>query len=175
MQSLLCTENGNDMFVRWTKHNHDPDPVEVKAKLIKDDIMESAAKHPHLSTGRLKAEWQKKTLGPDAKSYLPSKRTMRRKLQRFKQEVKDPACLRSFADLADMQDKFKQTFDGQTFLLANLKLNEERIIIYASKYGLTLIQHGEIRSKDGTFSVVPKPFTQLYSFMSEIDGYAIPR
>jgi hypothetical protein len=35
------------------------------------------------------AEWQKKTLGPAEKAYLPSKRTMERKLQRKKKEARD--------------------------------------------------------------------------------------
>jgi len=120
-------------------------------------------------------EWQKKTLGPAEKSYLPSKRTMERKLQRVKQEARGhPECPKTFDDLANIPDKFKLTYDEKPFLIANVKTPAGRIIIYGSKEGLKMMSRGEIWTMDGTFSVVPKPFTQLYSFMSEIEGYSYP-
>jgi hypothetical protein len=121
------------------------------------------------------AEWQKKTLGPAEKAYLPSKRTMRRKVNRHKQEAKGhPPCPKSFQDLANMPEKYCQTFDGNLFLLANLELNGERMLIYCSNNGLKMLRKGETWSMDGTFAVVKPPFCQLYSIMSEIDGYSYP-
>jgi len=100
---------------------------------------------------------------------------LERKLQRVKQEARGhPECPKTFDDLANIPDKFKLTYHEKPFLIANVKTPAGWIIIYGSKEGLKMMSRGEIWTMDGTFSVVPKPFTQLYSFMSEIEGYSYP-
>ncbi len=51
---------------------------------------------------------------------------------------------------------------------------EGRIIIYVSDSGLKLLRKADIWTMDGTFGVIPKPFKQLYSIMSELNGYSYP-
>jgi len=119
-KATCVTENATKMIVRWSGHNHDPDAVELKVKMIEQEILETAAKQPRLSTGHLVREWQKATLGPAEKSYLPSKRTMNRKLGKIKKEVKEhPDCPESYDDLEDIPVKFQSTFDGGRFMLEN--------------------------------------------------------
>jgi hypothetical protein len=174
-KATCVTRNEDNLIVRWTNHSHDPDLIRLKVKQAEKEILEAAAAHPKLATSHLVAEWQKKTMDPAERSYLPSKRTMERKLKRKKKDVKGhPKCPQAFEDLEVIPEKFSTTFDGRPFLIANIKSPAGRILIYASPAGLKLMARSEIWTIDGTFSVVPKPFTQLYSIMAELDGYSYP-
>jgi hypothetical protein len=42
------------------------------------------------------------------------------------------------------------------------------------RFGLELLCQAEIWSADGTFSVAPAPFYQLYTIMAHLDSYAYP-
>ncbi len=174
-KATCVTNNETEFIIRWTPHSHDPDPVKLKVKQVQQEIMETAASHPKLSTSHLVAQWQKKTMDPAERTYLPSKRTMERMLKRKKQETKGhPKCPKSFDDLAQIPEKFRMTYDNKPFLLSNVATADGRIVIYASQAGLKLMARGETWTMDGTFSVVPKPFSQLYTIMTEIDGYSYP-
>jgi len=59
-------------------------------------------------------------------------------------------------------------------LLYNDEFEEGSIIIFASAQGLILLQHSKTWSCDGTFSVVPAPFMQFYTFMAELDNKSYP-
>jgi len=174
-KATCVTRNEDNLIIRWTNHTHDPDPIKLKVWEAEREVLEAAAAHPKLSTSHLVAEWQKKTIDPSERCYLPSKRTMERKLKRKKKDVKGhPKCPQEFDDLDNIPDKFATTFDGKPFLLANINTPAGRIVIYGSPAGLKMMSRSEIWTIDGTFSVVPKPFTQLYSFMAELDGYSYP-
>jgi hypothetical protein len=174
-KAMCATENDTEMIIRWTGHSHDPDPVKLKVDEAEAEILEAAAKHPKLKTSHLINEWHKKTMGPAEKTYLPSKRTMERKLQKVKQTAKGhPKCPANFDDLENIPNKYTMTYDEKPFLIANVNSPAGRILIYCSKEGLKLMARAEIWTMDGTFSVVPNPFTQLYSFLAEIDGYSYP-
>jgi FLYWCH zinc finger domain len=105
-KGACATENASEMIVRWTGHNHDPDPVQLKVQEAEAEIMEAAKNHPTLRTSHLVTEWQKKTLDPAEKAYLPSKRTMERRVKRAKKEAKGhPNCPKSFEDLANIPER----------------------------------------------------------------------
>jgi hypothetical protein len=173
----VVTDNQTGMIVRWSPHKHDPDPIEVKVKLQEERVLESASKQPRLSTGAIIAEWQKSTLDEAEKTYLPSKRTMQRKVRRLKKAANHhPALPKDYTDLVDLPEHFKRTSDGGFFLIDNAEVNDqgERMLVFASNAGLKMLQKSKSWSADGTFDVVPSPFCQLYSVMSELDGYSYP-
>jgi hypothetical protein len=49
-----------------------------------------------------------------------------------------------------------------------------RMIGFASNFGLHLLRQADIWSADGTFSVAPEPFYQIYTILAHLDGYAFP-
>jgi hypothetical protein len=105
-KGACATENASEMIVRWTGHNHDPDPVQLKVQEAEAEIMEAAKNHPTLRTSHLVTEWQKKTLDPAERAYLPSKRTMERRVKRAKKEAKGhPNRPKSFEDLANIPER----------------------------------------------------------------------
>jgi len=172
----VATNCETDTIIRWAKHCHDPDPLLTKVRMAEEEIIESAAKHPRLTTKSLINDWQKATAGPAEKNLVCSKRTMERRLRRVKQNASGyPPIPKDWNDLKDLPNQFTQTFDKERFLLANLdQPNDERILVFASNRGLKLMAKAETWTCDGTFQCVPKPFKQLYSFMAEVDGVSYP-
>jgi hypothetical protein len=49
-----------------------------------------------------------------------------------------------------------------------------RIIAYASSFGLRLLKMAETWSSDGTFSVCPEPFYQMYTVHAHLGKVAYP-
>jgi hypothetical protein len=49
-----------------------------------------------------------------------------------------------------------------------------RIIAYASNFGLNLLRRADTWSSDGTFSVCPEPFFQLYSVHAHVGMRSYP-
>jgi hypothetical protein len=49
-----------------------------------------------------------------------------------------------------------------------------RIVCYASNFGLSLLRQAECWSSDGTFSVCPEPFFQLYSVHAHLGSNSFP-
>ena len=87
-KATCVTRNEDNLIIRWTNHTHDPDPIKLKVWEAEREVLEAAAAHPKLSTSHLVAEWQKKTIDPSERCYLPSKRTMERKLKRKKRMLR---------------------------------------------------------------------------------------
>jgi hypothetical protein len=49
-----------------------------------------------------------------------------------------------------------------------------RIICFASNFGLNMLRNAEVWSSDGTFSVCPEPFYQLYSIHAHVGHNTYP-
>jgi len=130
-----------------------------------------------LGTNHLMNEWRKSISGPAAMSKAIKKSTMKRKLQHAKHEAKDhPKVPRYYDELAEIPERFTKTSSGDQFLIANEAIGHdgERIVIFASKSGMKMMQQANAWTADGTFDLCPKPFAQIYSFMAEIQGRSYP-
>jgi len=101
---------------------------------------------------------------------------MERAVQRQKARVQEhPRVPNGYEDLETLPDKFTKTFDGERFLISNVGLEGgDRILLFSSMFGLDLLRKAKTWSGDGTFSVTPLPFYQLYTIMAEIDGHSYP-
>jgi hypothetical protein len=53
-------------------------------------------------------------------------------------------------------------------------LGVPRIIGYASNFGLNLLKKAETWSSDGTFSVCPEPFFQMYTVHAHLGRHSYP-
>jgi hypothetical protein len=164
-----------DFTVSTRPHNHLSDPTNVKVKQAERKIIKMAKEHPTLTTSHLLKEWAKSTLSPAERSKAILRWSMRRKIQRAKNKITErPPLPQNYEDLDEIPPQFAMTADGERFLLFNEEFEEGRIIIFASAQGLTMLQQSETWSCDGTFSVVPAPFMQFYTFMAEMDNKSYP-
>jgi len=161
--------------IKWTKpHNHSANPIEIKVKAAKEKVLQKARDNPTLQTAQLMAEWCQETSKPEERSKAGSLKTMERSLQREKAKVREhPPVPKTFDDFANIPEHFRTTFDGQKFLISNVRLdNGERILIFSSFFGLDLLRKSENWMVDGTFSIAPEPFKQVYSILAEADNKA---
>jgi hypothetical protein len=157
---------------------------------------------PKMATAQLVTQYCKDTMAPGLCGCTIDMKSMERKIQRWKNRALDyPKKPRSFADLESLPPKFTTSYDGDKFLLFNKVIGNSgaevdatqegtqassssakplssgkamRMIGYASNFGLHLLRQADTWSADGTFSVTPDPFYQLYTILAHLDGYAFP-
>jgi hypothetical protein len=165
-----------DMTISTRAHNHLSDPVSIKVKDSVRKIITKAKENPTLKTSHLLNEWAKDTLSPAERSKSMLRKSMRRKIQKSKNKIMNhPPIPRSFDDLAEVPEQYKNTVDGERFILFNDEVEGQgRMILFASAQGLILLQRSETWSCDGTFGVMPEPFLQLYTVMAELDNKSYP-
>ena len=165
-----------DRILSTRRHNHISDPVDLKVKQATRKVLQQAKENPTLKTSQLMHEWAKNTMGPAERSKACSMATMQRKLQWTKCQVQDHTGVpQSLEELAEIPQHFRETFDGERFLLVNRELEGGgRILIFASHSGLDMLRRAETWSADGTFSVAKPLFQQLYTILAELDGRSYP-
>ena len=61
--------------------------------------------------------------------------------------------------------KFTRTIDDRLFFQYDNKSKSNRILIFASDFGIKLLGYSQRWQYDGTFFSAPKPFTQAYYIM----------
>jgi hypothetical protein len=144
------------------------------------------------------ADFCKETAAPALRGRSVSLKGVERKIQRYKtRALNHPKKPAKFEDLEALPDQYKTTFDGDRFLIFNKVIGGPastleaestqeatqgssssgkglRMIGYSSNFGLHLLRQAEVWSADGTFSVTPPPFYQLYTILAHLDGYAYP-
>lgn len=109
----------------------------------------------------------------EARSSIGHIDSIKRSIRNYKRinRPKDPTSL---LDLIII-DRWQKTVDGKQFLLhdsGNFE-NNERIIIFASHFGLKYLSLADIWFLDGTFSVAPKLFKQLIIIRTEVECMGI--
>ena len=173
-----------DIIKDTSAHNHGADPVQVSVKKAEQKVVALAQANPNLQTSHLVNVYCKETCDPAQRSKSATLKVVERKIQRKKAEAQNrPPQPKSYDDLETIPAPFWETFDGERFLLANLDLtstlqtlasNLGRILIFASSYGLDLLAKAATWSADGTFSVTPEPFYQMYTVLAEVEGKSYP-
>jgi hypothetical protein len=161
-------------------------------------MLQKAKEEPKTATVDLMTAFCKETAAPALRGRAGALKAMERKIQRHKTKALDhPKRPVNYDDLVALPEKFKQTSAGDRFLIFNKVIGSAvqvestqeatqgtstsgggkggaRMIGYASNFGLHLLRQAEVWSADGTFSVTPVPFYQLYTILAHLDGYAYP-
>jgi hypothetical protein len=87
-----------------------------------------------------------------------------------------PSLPQSLGEFTIEQDNynFHLNEDGQRFLLADTKLNNDRIVIFSSSIGLEVLEKLKKWHCDGTFKTAPKLFYQFYLIYGTSKGNIMP-
>jgi hypothetical protein len=162
--------------------------------------LQKATEAPKTATVELVSAFCKETATPALRGRALALKGIERKIQRYKtRALNHPKKPSKFEDLESFPEKFRTTYDGDKFLIFNKIIGASaaatnveaestqeatqgtsssgkgsRMIGYASHFGLHLLRQAEVWSADGTFSVTPPPFYQLYTILAHLDGYAYP-
>ncbi|XP_031639266.1 uncharacterized protein LOC116351317 [Contarinia nasturtii] len=116
------------------------------------------------------------------RSTLPSERTMSRMVTNYRRDPQAPKNPRNFAELV-LPPNYRITLKGDPFLLydsfdeldaGELQLVADRTLIFTTLGNLNFLTECDGLFMDGTFSVVPVLFGQLYSIHGLKRGWHLP-
>ena len=98
---------------------------------------------------------------------------VRRTIRRYREG--DPAVPQNRADVPVIQNEFQSTSNGDRFLLYDSGVGDaNRIIIFATDECLDLHKQSDHWFADGTFSVSPAIFFQVYTVHAICNGKVVP-
>ena len=165
-----------DTIKNTRSHNHASDPIDVGVRQKKEKVLKMVEAHPEMKTSQALNVWAQETSAPEDRSKAVTLKSMERTVQRVKAKAQEhPAVPQNYLDLEHLPEKFTKTWDGERFLLSNASLDSgEQVLLFASPFGLDLMRKSSTWGGDGTFSVTPKPFYQLYTLLAEINGHSYP-
>ncbi len=72
-----------------------------------------------------------------------------------------PSLPKSLEELS-IKDRFCETNLGEKFLINDIQLEGHRITLFCSKTGLEILSKSKVWHADGTFSITPPLYTQVY-------------
>ncbi|CAF1542487.1 unnamed protein product, partial [Rotaria sp. Silwood1] len=112
-------------------------------------------------------------LSSDAAAVIPQYLASQRSVQRIRKDNDIPKEPTSFSEIV-IPLKFQLRTSNQQFLLYGNDDNQNRLLIFASRDQLDLLNGREVWHCDGTFAVAPKLFEQTYSIHGLIRGKTLP-
>lgn len=164
----------NDQIIhRFNDHTHAPNQTKVDVAKIRADMKRTAvtsADTPQriLSTGLANAN-------PAVAVNLPKMDNMRRTIRRYREGQGLPNDPQSRATIPVIPNDLQLTSDGNRFLLYDSGVGDiNRIIIFGTDQCLDLLRQSDHWFGDGTFSVSPLIFFQVYTIHAVHHGRVIP-
>lgn len=150
------------VVTKATTHSHAADVRNRHVRSVLADVRAKASTSAE-PTRRIVASACAKLKDPIAATELPSTSGMARAVRRIRHVANalpdDPGTL---AELK-IEDEFTKTEKGDNFLLFDNMDAENRIIIMTTNANLTFMLNCDDLYMDGTFSVTPPLFKQLYT------------
>ena len=108
---------------------------------------------------------------PSLPSYYASSRQISRKRQTAQISIPKAKQLK---ELGEIPEPLTKTHDGQTFLFYDSGISASRMLIFATAPTLDLLVDSEIWHCDGTFSVSPDVFYQVYTIHGMVENTLVP-
>lgn len=153
-------------------HNHIANAAEIEGMKMMNNIRDHAkrtqdAPHFIVSTASVGVSQAAAAILPKVSSI---KRTIRN--VRTKHEAA-PALPVHRSDIV-IPENYKNTKNGEEFLLFDSGPTEDRLLIFSTRRNLRLLAQAEHWYADGTFKTVPHLFHQLYTIHGLHDNIAVP-
>ena len=144
-------------------HNHEPIPNESEAIEVKTGLKRKAMEQSLTPTQNIISETLSSS--EDVDHLLASLRGMQRMVQRarFIPEL-TPGNKKSHRATYILPDECKYTVSGKDFLLYDQPGTDERIMAWSTTRNIDYVRKSDCILCDGTFSITPTPFYQMYSF-----------
>ena len=160
-------------FTLKTEHAHLPSPSKIQAKKFANEVREKSA-----NTGNAPRQIVFNAqidlplyAAPTIPSYSTSLRSINRIRQQALETMPKPKNLES---VDEIPEPLKLTHSGDTFLYFDSGKSDSRVLVFATLPALDLLSQSEICHCDGTFSVAPDVFYQVYTIHGVIENAVIP-
>ena len=164
----------NDQIVgRVDVHTHGPNNTKVEVTKVRVDMKRRAettidAPQQILSDGLAQAS-------AASAVNLPHLTNVRRTIRRYRANGGDPVNPRDRAVIPVLPNEYQLTNNGDRFLLHDSGVGDpERLIMFCTDQGLELLEQSDHWFADGTFSVSPAIFFQVYTVHAICHGKVVP-
>ena len=135
--------------------------------------MNNAAKTTARSTHDIVADGLS-TLSNHAISSLPNLQNLERTVQRIRQRHQNPLALPVDRTSLVIPPQYMKTNRNRAFLQFDSGSVDQRILIFSTKKHLRMLENATHIYLDGTFSVVPELYFQLYTIHVEYLHHILP-
>lgn len=161
-------------------HRHEAG-VEAEVRAHINNLKTTSRSALHARPAKIiSTEINKKLQSAQVLIMMPSDEALKKTIKRTR-AVEKPA-LPSSLDKFVIMPPFNLTENGENFLIKDSanwstesdQLNGERIIIFGTEPNLRNLCRASQLFVDGTFSVAPKNFLQLFSIHAEVEGHVFP-
>ena len=170
----VVTSSGEPVIIlKETPHNlHGPSVAQIEVKKSLARMKEAAAQGQDAPSRIVNRELQS-SLPAEYRPYLPKEATVKRAIQRERRK-KIPEPPKSLSDL-EIPDEWRTTSKGDNWLLVDITLEgTDRVIIFCTEQNLRHLGRSTIWYGDGTFSVAPQHFYQLYTIHGVVLRQTLP-
>ena len=157
-QDLIVSINGN--------HNHSSEILKKQAKDVEIEHIKNAARNPNVDIRRVLGDisislQQESQAAACSMSRMDSiKMQIYRARKSAAGEAKAPTCT---DNIINMADKYKKLGSGEQFLISSeVLVDDNPVLIFASRFGKDLLANCSTWQMDGTFQTSPVPFQQIY-------------
>ncbi|KAH7662589.1 hypothetical protein AAVH_43449, partial [Aphelenchoides avenae] len=172
--SARSDEGSTDIQVLNATHNHEPDPVQLKAKKLVLKVRQEATERKQTGAAAIVDE---ALYGiEDDVALAINRQNLLRVANRAKRLDGSQQLLRPLPAIV-FPEAFTQTATGQQFLLYDSRQHEPGqsvIFIFASPSGLEQLRLRDHWSADGTFWCTPRLFDSLYTVHANIGSSSVP-
>ncbi|XP_067619862.1 uncharacterized protein [Eurosta solidaginis] len=163
-------ENNDNMKITGI-HLHAPDAGKVECYRLAKDLKWKAAEK--CSTSRDIVGQIISNANTAVRPILPSVDQMMRTVRRTRALNFVPKNPNNLKELV-LENEFIKIIDGKQFLLYDSWPNDQRLIIFSTQENFKFLASCSSIHMDGTFSVVPPLFSQLYTLHGGLNGLIVP-
>lgn len=132
-------------------HGHPPDREEAKAEEVEFRIKEEAERNPEKSISVILRD-QLRDLDPGVLARLPERKNLKKMMRRQRRAEFPPNPTR-ITDLQDLPLRYKNSLNGETFLIYDNEEQNKRVLVFATRRNLELLAKSTTWFLDGTFKV----------------------
>ena len=166
--------NNDDVPTRVSgEHFHAPDPARIEVKKVNARVTEKAV-NTHKPLRRIIAD-EIQPLNQKAASQLRSNRNLAVMINRKRKQVRWVPVAPNSRNGFTISEEYAKTPDGENFLLYDSREQDEnRILIFGTKMMVDLLSCYHHWFVDGTFSVTPNIFYQVFTVHVLVNDTIIP-
>uniref|UniRef100_A0A5S6QZX5 MULE domain-containing protein n=1 Tax=Trichuris muris TaxID=70415 RepID=A0A5S6QZX5_TRIMR len=172
-KARIHTDAVTDQVIkRVIAHTHGFDAGEVEASAVMTEIRRRAKETVETPAAIMNEAFEGASTAAQGK--LPPTRFIRRTIQRRRAAIEAPPSLPVSRASFVIPEAYK-TYGEERFLLYDSGLgDEDRILIFGRQSQGASSMHMKAVYADGTFSIAPDIFEQLYVLLAEREGFVFP-
>ena len=162
----------NELVGKVNEHTHGPDVTRVEnLKALQE--MKNRARDTQETPQQIISR-AVESMSETSAANLPTVSHLRRNLRQCRQRSQNSLPVPQTTEDLVIPLEYKCTKNGEQFLLYDSGPINQRILIFGSEKSVSYLEKFEDWYMDGTFSVTPKLFSQVYTIHAFIGGCAVP-